>query len=155
MTTVLEAKGLTAGYAGVPVVRDLDLTVEAGEVVALLGPNGAGKTTTLLTLAGVVPPISGSAQVLGEEVAGGRPHKVARRGAVLVPDDRAIFFELTARENLRLGAGGKSRQRRRRHRARLLPVAEAAHGRPARACCPAASSRCWPSAGRSAAGRRS
>jgi branched-chain amino acid transport system ATP-binding protein len=107
MSVVLECRGLTAGYAGVPVVRGLDLTVEAGEVVALLGPNGAGKTTTLLTLAGVVPAISGSAKVLGEEVTGGRPHKVARRGAVLVPDDRAIFFDLTTRENLRLGAGGK------------------------------------------------
>jgi branched-chain amino acid transport system ATP-binding protein len=107
MTAVLETKDLTAGYAGVPVVRGLDLTVEAGEVVALLGPNGAGKTTTLLTLAGVVPRIGGSAKVLGEEVPGGRPHKVARLGAVLVPDDRAIFFELTTRENLRLGAGGK------------------------------------------------
>jgi branched-chain amino acid transport system ATP-binding protein len=107
MTIVLETQSLTAGYAGVPVVRNLDLTVEAGEVVALLGPNGAGKTTTLLTLAGVVPAISGSAKVLGDEVTGGRPHKVARRGAVLVPDDRAIFFELSARENLRLGAGGK------------------------------------------------
>jgi len=108
MTTVLATEGLTAGYAGVPVVRNLDLTVEAGEVVALLGPNGAGKTTTLLTLAGVVPKISGSAKVLDQEVAGGRPHKVARLGAVLVPDDRAIFFDLTARENLRLGAGGKT-----------------------------------------------
>ena len=107
MTAVLETNGLTAGYAGVPVVRDLDLIVEAGEVVALLGPNGAGKTTTLLTLAGVVPKIGGSAKVLGEDVAGGRPHKVARLGAVLVPDDRAIFFDLTARENLRLGAGGQ------------------------------------------------
>ncbi len=107
MTAVLECRGLTAGYAGVPVVRGLDLTVEAGEVVALLGPNGAGKTTTLLTLAGVIPAISGEAVVLGEAVPGGRPHKVARRGAVLVPDDRALFFDLTARENLRLGAGGK------------------------------------------------
>ena len=59
MTAVLECQSLTAGYAGVPVVRDLDLQVEAGEVVALLGPNGAGKTTTLLTLAGVISPISG------------------------------------------------------------------------------------------------
>jgi branched-chain amino acid transport system ATP-binding protein len=106
MTAVLECRGLTAGYAGVPVVRALDLTVDAGEVVALLGPNGAGKTTTLLTLAGVIPLISGDAIVLGERVAAGRPHKVARRGAVLVPDDRALFFDLTARENLRLGAGG-------------------------------------------------
>jgi branched-chain amino acid transport system ATP-binding protein len=107
MSAVLDVQGLTAGYAGVPVVRELDLTVEPGEVVALLGPNGAGKTTTLLTLAGVVPRISGSAKVMGEEVRGGRPHKVARRGAVLVPDDRAILFELTTRENLRLGPGGK------------------------------------------------
>jgi branched-chain amino acid transport system ATP-binding protein len=106
MTPVLECRDLTAGYSGVPVVRGLDLTVEAGEVVALLGPNGAGKTTTLLTLAGVIPLISGAADVLGEGVPGGRPHKVARRGAVLVPDDRALFFDLTARENLRLGAGG-------------------------------------------------
>jgi len=106
MTRVLECRDLTAGYSGVPVVRGLDLTVEAGEVVALLGPNGAGKTTTLLTLAGVIPLISGEADVLGEGVPGGRPHKVARRGAVLVPDDRALFFDLTARENLRLGAGG-------------------------------------------------
>ena len=107
MTVVVECRGLTAGYAGVPVVRALDLTVDAGEVVALLGPNGAGKTTTLLTLAGVIPLLGGQADVLGEGVTGGRPHKVARRGAVLVPDDRAIFFELTARDNLRLGAGGK------------------------------------------------
>jgi branched-chain amino acid transport system ATP-binding protein len=108
MSAVLECRGLTAGYAGVPVIRNLDLTVEAGEVVALLGPNGAGKTTTLLTLAGVVAPISGEAKVLGERVPAGRPHKVARRGAVLVPDDRALLFDLTARENLRLGAGGSA-----------------------------------------------
>ena len=107
MTPVLECRDLTAGYGGVPVVRGLDLTVEAGEVVALLGPNGAGKTTTLLTLSGVIPLISGEANLLGEGVTGGRPHKVARRGAVLVPDDRALFFDLTARENLKLGAGGK------------------------------------------------
>jgi branched-chain amino acid transport system ATP-binding protein len=107
MTAVVQCEALTAGYAGVPVVRDLDLTVEAGEVVALLGPNGAGKTTTLLTIAGVIPTIGGNALVLGDDTVGGRPHKVARRGAVLVPDDRALFFDLTARENLRLGAGGK------------------------------------------------
>lgn len=104
---VIECRGLTAGYTGVPVVRNLDLRVEPGEVVALLGPNGAGKTTTLLTLAGVIPAIAGDALVLGEQAAGGRPHVVARRGAVLVPDDRALFFDLTARENLRLGAGGR------------------------------------------------
>lgn len=106
---VLAAKGLTAGYAGVPVVRDLDLEVRAGEVVALLGPNGAGKSTTLLTLAGVLAPIAGHAEVLGRPVAGGRPHRVARRGLALVPDDRAIFFGLTGHENLRLGPAGRTK----------------------------------------------
>jgi branched-chain amino acid transport system ATP-binding protein len=103
MTAVLECVGMTSGYKGVPAVRDLDLTVDAGEVVALLGPNGAGKTTTLLTLAGALNVKSGSVRVLGEEVRGGRPHLVARRGALTVPADRALFHSLTAQENLRLG----------------------------------------------------
>ena len=59
MTAVLEITGLHAGYLGTPVVRDLDLKVEEGEVVALLGPNGAGKTTTLLTMSGMLPIIEG------------------------------------------------------------------------------------------------
>ena len=54
---LLECKSLAAGYGAMAVVRDLDLHVEPGEVVALVGPNGAGKTTTLLTLAGELPAI--------------------------------------------------------------------------------------------------
>ena len=102
MSSVIECAGLTAGYSGVPVVRGLDLSVDAGEMVALLGPNGSGKTTTLLTLAGVLPVLDGSARFDGLDVVAGRPHRVARRGLCLVPDDRSIFFDLTARENLRL-----------------------------------------------------
>jgi branched-chain amino acid transport system ATP-binding protein len=93
-----------SGYEGVPAIRDLDLVVEQGEVVALLGPNGAGKTTTLLTLSGVLAPISGTVEVLGEPVRPGRPDIVARRGLAHVPDDRAIFVGLTVKENIRLGA---------------------------------------------------
>jgi branched-chain amino acid transport system ATP-binding protein len=103
MSPVLECSALTSGYAGVPAVRDLDLTVDRGEIVALLGPNGAGKTTTLLTLAGTLKPQGGSVTVLGEAVRAGRPHLVARRGLLTVPADRALFSELSARENLRLG----------------------------------------------------
>jgi branched-chain amino acid transport system ATP-binding protein len=106
---VVECRGLIAGYAGVPVVRDLDLEVGAGEMVALLGPNGSGKTTTLLTLAGVLPTIGGSAMYSGDRVQAGRPHRVARRGLCLVPDDRSIFYDLTARENLRLSRRRGSR----------------------------------------------
>ena len=103
MTSLLALDGLTAGYHGAPVVRDLTLAVEAGEVVALLGPNGAGKTTTLLTAAGLLPAMSGRVEVLGQTVDGRRPHRLARRGLGFVPEDRSLFFALTVRENLRLG----------------------------------------------------
>lgn len=105
---VLECCRLTSGYAGVPVVRRLDLHVNAGEVVALLGANGSGKTTTLLTLAGVLRPIEGTVKVFNERVRGGAPDRVARRGVAFVPDNRALFYNLTAAENLRLGARAMS-----------------------------------------------
>jgi branched-chain amino acid transport system ATP-binding protein len=104
MTRVLDVVGLHAGYDGVAVVRDLDLHVEAGEIVALLGPNGAGKTTTLLTVSGLVPIVAGTIEVLGGPPSTRRPQAVARRGVAHVPEHRALFFDLTVRENLRLGS---------------------------------------------------
>jgi len=100
----LEITGLSAGYNGVAVVRDLSLTVHGGEVVVLLGPNGAGKTTTLLTVSGLLPIISGDIQVLGRSVTHQAAHKIARSGLAHVPEDRSLFFQLTVAENLRLGA---------------------------------------------------
>jgi branched-chain amino acid transport system ATP-binding protein len=99
---VLEAVGLASGYRGVPVLRDVDLEVRAGEVVALLGPNGSGKTTLLLTLVGELP-------VTGGEVRwDGRPsrdslNRKARQGLSFVGEDRSVFMRLTLRENLRVG----------------------------------------------------
>jgi branched-chain amino acid transport system ATP-binding protein len=101
---LLEIEDMSTGYYGVPVVRNLNLTVEAGEVVALLGPNGAGKTTTLLTTSALNPILSGDIRVFGQSVKGRRPHLVAREGLAHVPEDRSLFFQLTVRENLRLGA---------------------------------------------------
>ena len=101
---LLEIDDMSTGYYGVPVVRNLNLTVDAGEVVALLGPNGAGKTTTLLTTSGLNPILSGDIRVLGQSVQGRRPHLIAREGLAHVPEDRSLFFQLTVRENLRLGA---------------------------------------------------
>jgi branched-chain amino acid transport system ATP-binding protein len=103
MTATIEVRGLTAGYAGSPVIEDLDLEVHEGEVVALLGPNGAGKTTTLLAISGILPPLDGEVHVLGERVSAGQPHRTARRGLAHVPEDRALFYSLTVRENIRLG----------------------------------------------------
>ena len=107
----LAVSGLSAGYQGNAVVRDLNLTVGRGEVVALLGPNGAGKTTTLETIAGLHRPISGSVEMSGRAVAGTAAHVLAGRGLALVPEGRALFPGLTVREHLRL-AGGRGRGNR-------------------------------------------
>jgi branched-chain amino acid transport system ATP-binding protein len=105
----LVLKDLSAGYRGVPVVRELNLEVRPGEVVALLGPNGAGKTTTLETIAGLNRPISGTVNLSGQTISGGPAHLLARRGLALVPEGRALFPGLTVREHLRL-AGGRGRR---------------------------------------------
>src|SRR3954449_6909102 len=99
---VLRVESLTAGYNGVPAVRDLSLDLAPGEVVAMLGPNGAGKTTSLLALVGLVPLMSGSVTALGTAVDAKRPHKLARRGVLLVPDDRGVFYGLSVRDHFRL-----------------------------------------------------
>ncbi|TVZ06933.1 ABC transporter ATP-binding protein [Trebonia kvetii] len=103
--TALAVSELSAGYQGIPVVRELNLAVGHGEVVALLGPNGAGKTTTLETIAGLHRPISGTIKVSGRDVAGTAAHVLARRGMALVPEGRALFPGLTVREHLRLAGG--------------------------------------------------
>jgi branched-chain amino acid transport system ATP-binding protein len=99
--TLLECRGLSAGYGPMAVVRDLDLEVAPGEVVALIGPNGAGKTTTLLTLAGELPPISGEVTFLGTTERAPLFRR-ARRGLALVTEERSVFMRLSAGENLRV-----------------------------------------------------
>jgi branched-chain amino acid transport system ATP-binding protein len=116
VSNLLQMDGVHSGYASVPVLRDIDLRVEAGEVVALLGANGAGKTTTLLTVSGVLEATKGSLSVLGGPIRKNRPWLIARRGVAHVPEDRALFFSLTVRENLLLG--------RRRGRADIERVVE-------------------------------
>jgi len=99
--SLLECRGLAAGYGTVAVVRDLDLHVEPGEVVALIGPNGAGKTTTLLTLAGELPAIAGEIVFRGVTTKAPLSRR-ARRGMGFVTEERSVFMSLTAEENLRL-----------------------------------------------------
>src|SRR5437899_10251168 len=101
-TTLLACQGLHAGYGEMAVVRDLDLHVGPGEVVALLGPNGAGKTTTLLTLAGDLPPLAGT--VSWEGVPTKAPlHRRARNGLAFVSEEKSVVMGLSVRDNLRLG----------------------------------------------------
>lgn len=100
--SLLAISKLTSGYGELPVVRDVSLRVDAGEVVALLGANGAGKTTILHTIAGVIPAMSGQISLDGAEINDLASHKISRRGLALLPQDRGIFHQLTVSENLRL-----------------------------------------------------
>lgn len=101
---LLRVDGLTAGYNRVAAIRDLSFDLGPGEVIAMLGPNGAGKTTSLLAMVGLVPLMGGSVTALGDAVDPRRPHRMARRGVLLVPDDRGIFYGMTVRDHFRLAA---------------------------------------------------
>jgi branched-chain amino acid transport system ATP-binding protein len=100
---VLEIDGLTAGYDGAAVIRDISLEVGPGEVVALLGANGAGKTTTLRAVSGLVHPMSGAIRVEGKDLRRVSASARSRLGIAHVPESRGLFFGLTVAEHLRLG----------------------------------------------------
>jgi branched-chain amino acid transport system ATP-binding protein len=101
-TATLSLEQLSAGYDRAAVVRDLTLSVSAGEVVALIGANGAGKTTTLRTISGLVKPMGGCVRLEGDDLAEASPTARVRRGIVHVPQGRGIFYGLTVGEHFRL-----------------------------------------------------
>jgi branched-chain amino acid transport system ATP-binding protein len=111
MTTdrLLCLHGMSTGYFGTSVVRDVDLEVGRGEVVALLGANGAGKTSTLLAVSGINPILGGDIELFGSSVRRRPAHQLAREGLAHVPEDRALFQRLTVEENLRLGLPRRTR----------------------------------------------
>ena len=112
MTHILECRDLSAGHIRQrPCLHGVDLGLRAGEITCLLGPNGAGKTTLLSTLAGLLPRAGGEIRVDGHDLAGGRPLAAVRAGVVLVPDDRALFRQLSTRQNLRLAVADRARRR--------------------------------------------
>jgi ABC-type branched-subunit amino acid transport system ATPase component len=104
---VLELDGLTTGYEDAAVVRELDLSVGEGEVVALLGANGAGKTTTLRAVSGIVDPMAGSIAFGGRDLARVSISGRARMGIAHVPENRGLFFGLSVAEHFRLGHRGE------------------------------------------------
>jgi branched-chain amino acid transport system ATP-binding protein len=105
--SLLAIEGLQAGYERIPVIRDMTLHVDAGEVTAVLGPNGAGKTTLLRAISGDVKPMAGTVTLDGEDVTGMRAHELARRGIGHVMEGRHIFTTLSVEENLQLGGIGR------------------------------------------------
>ncbi|WP_024795305.1 ABC transporter ATP-binding protein [Tomitella biformata] len=101
-TPLLECRDLTVGHGKVSVIRDFNLSLQPGQVLAVLGPNGAGKTTLMTSIAGLIPRMAGQVIVNGTPLRNGRPGVANRSGVVLVPDQRALFNTLTVRENLYL-----------------------------------------------------
>jgi branched-chain amino acid transport system ATP-binding protein len=99
----LEARDLTAGYGGRPVLHEMTLRVGAGEMVALLGANGAGKTTVLRALSGQIRS-HGDLLVAGTAVTRRSPEHLVRLGVAHVPQGRGTFGQLTVTENLKAGA---------------------------------------------------
>jgi len=104
---LLQIEKLTAGYDEAAVIREVDISVAEGEVVALLGANGAGKTTTLRVISGLVKAMSGRVTFAGQDLARVSPTQRARRGIVHVPEGRGIFYGLTVAEHFRLGYRGE------------------------------------------------
>lgn len=104
MSTLLEIRGLDAGYGDFQALFGVDLSVAEGETLAVIGANGAGKTTLLRTVAGIVPVRSGTIEFDGTPLAGITAHRRVGLGVALVPEGRALFPSLTVRENLEVGA---------------------------------------------------
>jgi branched-chain amino acid transport system ATP-binding protein len=100
---LLQTRGLRAGYGEMPVLRDIELTIEQGEIVALVGSNGAGKTTLLRALSRLIGS-AGRIMFDGQEVEAFTPEQVFSLGLVQVPEGRQLFDGMTVHENLLMGA---------------------------------------------------
>jgi ABC-type branched-subunit amino acid transport system ATPase component len=99
----LRAEGVTAGYGGDPVIRDVSIAVGPGEIVAVIGPNGAGKSTLLKALVGILRITTGRVLVGQDDVTNRPPEELAKRGIGYVPQVSDIFEPLTVLENLEMG----------------------------------------------------
>lgn len=106
---LLEVENLRAGYDGVPVLQDVNLSADEGRTTVLLGLNGAGKTTTMLCVAGMLRAQGGSISFRGKPLGKESPAERVKKGIVLVPEGRRLFPNLTVEENLRVGGWTKRR----------------------------------------------
>lgn len=102
MSALLEVQDLHAYYGKSHILHGVNLRIDAGEIVSLLGRNGVGRSTTIKAIMGDVPPV-GSIRFANREIAGLKPHQIARLGLGYVPENRDVFPSLTVRQNLLLG----------------------------------------------------
>ena len=133
--SMLELRGVTAGYGHFTALWDVTLRVEAGEAVAVVGPNGSGKTTLMRVISGLVAARTGELVFEGDSLAGRKAHEVVRHGIAHVPEGRRIFPRLSVGDNLRMGAfQPRARQAFAESRARvydLFPVLRERERQPA------------------------
>jgi branched-chain amino acid transport system ATP-binding protein len=104
VTAVLEAHGLSGGYTKAPILRDIDIEVQPGEIIALFGANGAGKTTLLRALSGALPVSKGQVILDGRRIDKMPIWSRAKLGLAHVPEGRQVFASMTVRENLAAAA---------------------------------------------------
>jgi branched-chain amino acid transport system ATP-binding protein len=101
---MLKAEGISASYGRVKVLKDINMSVENGEIVCLVGANGAGKSTLLKVISGIVPAASGKFLFEGQDITNKKPDFIVKAGLSHVPEGRQIFADLTVRQNLLLGS---------------------------------------------------
>jgi branched-chain amino acid transport system ATP-binding protein len=118
----LELAGITVERGGRPVVKDVSMTVPAGEVTALLGPNGAGKSSLVLSVGGVLRPRPGSVRLGGTELAGRRPEKIRAAGVAIVPEGRRLLPDLSVDDNIKVATYALSKQAAAEGRDRALEL---------------------------------
>lgn len=104
MHTILKLNGVSAGYGGTEIIRDVSLEVNRGEVVTIVGANGAGKTTTLRTICGIVRPTGGTIEFEGKRIDGLRSDQIVALGLTMIPEGRQLFPHISVRDNLLMGA---------------------------------------------------
>ncbi|WP_435129110.1 ABC transporter ATP-binding protein [Halobaculum sp. D14] len=102
--SLLEVRGLDAGYGDLQILSDVDLDVAAEEYVTIVGPNGAGKSTVMKSVFGLTTYMDGSIEFDDEEIHGLRPEEIIHLGVGYVPQNENVFESLTVRENLEMGA---------------------------------------------------
>lgn len=101
---MLKINDLRVSYGGIKALNGISLEVPDGEIVTLIGANGAGKSTTLRTITGLVKPVSGEINFLGNNIIGQPTNKTIDQGIAMVPEGRQIFSDMTVLENLKIGA---------------------------------------------------
>jgi branched-chain amino acid transport system ATP-binding protein len=114
MSALLNIDGLSVAYGQVSALRDVSISINAGEAVALVGANGAGKSTLFKLIVGFLRPRSGRLQFLGRDMAGVSPERRARLGLGYAPEGRRVFPGMTVRENLEVAVFASKGEREQR-----------------------------------------